>query len=90
LGSTESLILRSSTASYKLPGAHVAETKIFFLSYNLRHEKDHEVLYPCFIPLLLASVAPAQTASSSPSLTRPRSEECAISGIVVNWREVSR
>jgi len=36
-----------------------------------RHEKDHEVLYPCFISLLLASVAPAQTASSSPSLTRP-------------------
>src|SRR5437899_9306865 len=38
---------------------------------------------PALFPLLLASVAPAQTASSSPSLTRPRSEECAISGIVV-------
>ncbi len=36
-----------------------------------------------FFPLLLASVAPAQTASSGPPITRPRTDECAISGIVV-------
>jgi hypothetical protein len=40
-------------------------------------------LIPALFPLLLASVAPAQTASSNAPVTRPKTQECAISGIVV-------
>jgi len=40
-------------------------------------------LIPALFALLLASITLAQTASSSLPVTRPKSEECAISGMVV-------
>src|SRR5436190_23500791 len=39
---------------------------------------------PALFPLLLVDIASAQTASSNPPVARPKTEECSVSGNVVN------